>query len=128
MKSVTLWALAATLALAAGGTSAGAALQETAAELRATGLIGERWDGYLGAVGFPPARLRAQMDGINIRRRAHYTELAGRRGVRVEEVAIAAGCELLALRVEPGHYYLLPDGIWRQRRGGEAVPRPDWCL
>lgn len=101
--------------------------QDSAAELRATGLVGERYDGFLGLVAAAPRHLRARMDAVNIRRRAHYDELAHRRGARVEEVALAAGCELLVLRVGPGQYYLLPDNRWRQRRGTEPVPRPDYC-
>lgn len=117
-------AAAALLAVAA---PAPAPAQDSAAELRATGLVGERYDGFLGLVAAAPRQLRARMDAVNIRRRAHYDELARRRGARVEEVALAAGCELLALRVGPGQYYLLPDRQWRRRRGTEPVPRPDYC-
>jgi uncharacterized protein YdbL (DUF1318 family) len=117
---------AAALALAA--TAGGAAmLQESASELRATNYVGERYDGFMGLVRPAPDRVRAQMDAINIRRRSHYTNLARRRGARVEEVAVAAGCEMLALRIAPGQYYLLLDNQWRQRRGTEPVPRPDYC-
>ena len=107
--------------------AAAALVQESAAELRATGLVGEQYDGYLGLVGSAPPRIRAQMDAINIRRRAHYTDLAGRRGAQVEEVALATGCEIFAARVGPGQYYLLPDMIWRRREGDEPVPRPSYC-
>ena len=121
--------LAAALALGPAATSglAAAALQESAAELRATGLVGEQYDGYLGLVGAAPSRVRTEMDAVNIRRRAHYTGLAARRRVRVEEVAVAAGCEILATRVASGQYYLLPDNIWRRREGDAPVPRPGHC-
>jgi hypothetical protein len=122
--------LAAALCLGIIGLAAAApaAAQESAAELRSTLLVGERYDGFLGLVrADAPDRLRSHMHAINIRRRAQYTELARRRGARVEEVAVAAGCEILASRVGAGQYYLLPDGIWRQRRGNEPVPRPDYC-
>jgi uncharacterized protein YdbL (DUF1318 family) len=119
-------AIAFLLGIAAAGAGA-AALQETATELRATGFVGEQYDGYLGVVGSTPPRLRAQMDAVNIRRRAHYTELARLRRARVEEVGVAAACEILATRVGPGQYYLLPDGVWRRRQGTEPVPRPAYC-
>ena len=80
MKRLATFAAAAALALAGTGLAAAAAAQESAAELRATGLVGERWDGYLGLVGSAPPRVRAEMDAVNIRRRAHYTELARQRG------------------------------------------------
>jgi uncharacterized protein YdbL (DUF1318 family) len=116
------------LGIVAFAAAAPAAAQESAAELRSTLQVGERYDGFLGLVrADAPTPLRSQMQAINIRRRAHYTGLARRRGARVEEVAVAAGCEILASRVGPGQYYLLPDGVWRQRRGNEPVPRPDYC-
>ena len=123
-----LLSLAAAGALASSGLGAASAMvQESAAELRATGLVGEQYDGFLGVVGSAPAAVRAQVDAVNIRRRAHYTALATRRGVRVEEVAVAAACEVFARRILPGEYYLLPDNVWRQRRGTEEVPRPTYC-
>ncbi|HEX8528025.1 YdbL family protein [Allosphingosinicella sp.] len=124
MRPLALLAGAA-LAVAGLGGSAAAA-QDTAAALRATALVGERFDGYLGLVGPAPSSVRQQVEAINIRRRSHYTHLASRRGVRLEEVAVAVACEILATRVLPGQYYLLPDNVWR-RRGSEPVPRPDVC-
>ena len=120
--------LAACLAFGVAGAGlASAAIQESAAELRATGLVGEQYDGYLGLVGSASPRVRSEMDAVNIRRRAHYTELATRRRVRVEEVAVAAACEIFASRVGPGQYYLLPDMVWRRREGNAPVGRPDYC-
>jgi hypothetical protein len=103
-----------------------AAVQETAAELRATGLVGERYDGYLGMVAEAPPQLRARVEAVNIRRRSHYTGLATRRGARVEEVAVAAACEIFAARVQPGQHYMLHDNVWR-RRGAGPIARPDYC-
>ena len=120
--------LAAVLALAAAsGLAAAAAAQESAAELRATGLVGERYDGFLGVVGAAPPRVRAEAAAVNIRRRAHYTELARTRGVVVEEAAAATACEIFATRIAPGQYYLLPDNVWRRREGNAPVPRPGYC-
>ena len=125
MRTFRIFAAAACLALTA--VPLAAMVQESAAELRASGLVGEQYDGFLGLVGSAPARIRHQMDAVNIRRRAHYTDLATRRGVRVEEVAVAAACEIFASRIAPGEYYLLPDNVWRQRRAGAEVPRPTYC-
>jgi uncharacterized protein YdbL (DUF1318 family) len=119
--------LAFLLGLAAAAGVAFAQAPGSAEALRATGLVGEQYDGYLGAVVTPPPRVRAEMDAVNIRRRAHYTGLATRRGARVEEVAVAAACEIFALRVAPGQYYLLPDNVWRRREGAAPVPRPSYC-
>ena len=117
------------LAMLAGGTAYALAAQSdaAAAQLRASGLVGEQADGYLGLVGSASADVRAQVDAINIQRRAYYTDLAGRRGATIEEVAAATACSLFASRVGPGQYYRLPDGVWRRRNGSEPVPRPDHC-
>jgi uncharacterized protein len=65
------------LAIVASGTAyAYAAQGDAAAELRASGLVGEQADGYLGLVGSGSADVRARVDAINIQRRAYYTDLA----------------------------------------------------
>ncbi|MFN3945683.1 MAG: YdbL family protein [Allosphingosinicella sp.] len=116
----------AALVLAAGGAAV-AMQQDAAAALRQAGQAGEQADGYMGVVGNASAQTRAQVDSVNIRRRALYTELAAQRRATIEEVAAATACEIFASRVGPGQYYRLPDGVWRQRNGNEPVPRPAWC-
>ena len=117
------------LAAVAGGT-AYAFVQggdSAAAELRASGLVGEQADGYLGLVGSASADVRARVDSINIQRRAYYTDLASRRGATIEEVAASTACQLFRTKVLPGQYYRLPDGVWRRRNGEEPVPLPSHC-
>lgn len=120
--------IAAGLGLAAlvGGT-AYAMQGDAAGSLRATGQVGEQADGYMGLVGSAPANIRAQMEQVNIERRAAYTRLASQRGATIEEVAAATACQLFASRVGPDQYYRLPDGVWRRRNGSEPVPRPSHC-
>lgn len=121
--------IAAGLAVATlAGTAAYAFVQSDAsAELRASGVIGEQADGYLGVAGSAPSELRARMDAVNIQRRAYYTDLAARRGATIEEVAATTACQLFRTKVAPGQYYRLPDGIWRRRNGSEPVPLPAYC-
>ena len=121
--------LAAGIGLAAvlGTTTAYAMLQDASAELRSSGQAGEQADGYLGLVGSAPAAVRAQVDSVNIKRRAYYTDLAAKRGAKIEEVAATTACELFRTKVAPGQYYRLPDGVWRRRNGSEPVPRPSHC-
>jgi uncharacterized protein YdbL (DUF1318 family) len=109
------------------GTSAYAMQADAAGQLRASGLVGEQADGYLGLVAAAPAETRAAMEQVNIQRRAAYTQLATQRGATIEEVAAATACQLFAGRVGPGQYYRLPDGIWRRRNASEPVPRPSHC-
>jgi uncharacterized protein YdbL (DUF1318 family) len=120
--------LAAAIAVgaAAGGVTAAYAFQDAAAELRASGQAGEQADGYLGVVGSASSAIRAQVDSINIKRRAYYTDLAAKRGAKIEEVAATTACELFRTKVAPGQYYRLPDGVWR-KRDSAPVPLPGYC-
>lgn len=112
--------------LGAGATAAYAWQGDAAASLRAAGQAGEQADGYLGVVGSGSADVRAQIDAINIKRRAYYTDLAAKRGAKIEEVAATTACELFRTKVAPGQYYRLPDGVWRQRDSA-PIPLPGYC-
>ena len=120
--------LAAGIGLAAvlGTTTAYAMMQDASAQLRASGQVGEQADGYLGLVGSASADIRAQVDAVNIKRRAYYTDLAAKRGAKIEEVAATTACELFRSKVAPGQYYRLPDGVWRQRDSA-PIPLPSYC-
>ncbi|HEX8379632.1 MAG TPA: YdbL family protein [Allosphingosinicella sp.] len=109
-----------------GTTTAFAMLQDASAQLRASGQVGEQADGYLGLVGSAPAAVRAQVDSVNIKRRAYYTDLAAKRGAKIEEVAATTACELFRTKVAQGQYYRLPDGVWRQRDSA-PIPLPAYC-
>lgn len=98
----------------------------TIATARQAGTVGERYDGYLGYLASAPAEVRRQVGAVNIRRRSLYTGLATRRQVTVQEVGIAAGCELLA-EVKVGESYMLSDGEWRRRAAGQPAPVPSYC-
>lgn len=93
---------------------------------RAAGIVGERYDGYMGFAATPSAVVRSQVSTINIRRRALYSNLAASRGVSPQEVGVTAGCQLLA-RVGPGQAYMLADGVWRRRSAGQPAPIPGYC-
>lgn len=90
------------------------------------GIVGERFDGYLGFAGAASEQVRRQVGAINIKRRTLYTTLAARRQVSVQEVGIAVGCELLAA-VGPSESYMLNDGAWRRRGAGQLVAVPSYC-
>ena len=103
-----------------------AAAQDGVMAARANGVVGERYDGYLGASGALSPQVRAKVGAINIKRRALYSDLAARRGVTSGDVGVAAACALLN-RVAVGEVYLLTEGQWRRRSPGESAPRPDYC-
>jgi len=93
---------------------------------RAAGIVGERYDGYMGLRGAASGAVRSQVATINIRRRALYSNLAASRGASPQDVGITAGCQLLA-RVGVGEAYLLADGVWRRRAAGQGAPVPNYC-
>ncbi len=118
---------AAALALVAG--LAGIAVAQSSPALSqalVAGQIGEQADGYLGFKVEPGATLRDEVDAINIKRRAAYTQIATTRGVTIKEVAAAIGCETLATRVAQGRAYQLPDGVWRLK-GAAPIQLPAYC-
>ena len=110
-------AVAIPLAAQGGGSIAGA---------KSAGIVGERYDGYLGYFTNPGERVSREVGATNIKRRSLYTGLASRRGATVQEVGIAAGCELLAT-VKVGESYMLSDGVWRRRSASQPVPVPSYC-
>ena len=81
---------------------------------RASGLVGERYDGYLGVVGNVSGAIRGQVARINIQRRSLYSNLAATKGASPQDVGVTAGCQLLA-RVGVGEAYMWADGAWRRR-------------
>jgi uncharacterized protein len=115
-------------ALLAIGLAAPAAAQTSPAILaaKAAGQVGERYDGFLGYASQVSLGARRDVDAVNIRRRAHYSNLARAKGVSPQDVGITAGCLTLAY-VRVGEAYLLADNRWRRRAAGEGVPVPTYC-
>ena len=106
---------------------ASAAAQTPAVDsARASGIIGERYDGYIGVNGAASAALRSQVARINIQRRSLYSKLAASKGASPQDVGITAGCQLLA-RVGTNEAYMWADGVWRRRAAGQGAPVPDYC-
>ena len=126
-KSKLITALTAALLLAAGvaGIAAAQSGGQVSAAL-AQGNVGEQADGYLGIRSGGSEGLRAEVDAINIKRRAAYTQLATQKGATVKEVAAAVGCQTLASRVGEGRAYQLPDGIWRVK-STDPIALPAYC-
>ena len=92
---------------------------------RASGVIGERYDGYIGVAATASPAVRSQVATINIQRRSLYSRLAASKGVSPSDVGITAGCQLLS-RVGVGEAYMWADGAWRRRAPGRSAV-PDYC-
>lgn len=119
-------ALAAAAAAALVPASAGAQDGSAIESAKAAGIVGERYDGYLGFAVEPPQSVRSQVGAVNLKRRALYSRFAHGKGVSPQEVGITAGCTTLA-RVAVGEPYLLGDETWRRRAPGQPAPIPDYC-
>lgn len=75
------------------------------------GLVGERPDGYLGAVAAGRTDVQALVNGINAQRRAQYQALAQRNGTSLAAVEQVVGQKLIS-RAGPGEYVMTPGGQW----------------
>jgi uncharacterized protein len=117
------------VAVVAFAAAAGIATAQSSPALSAAmvdGSVGEQADGYMGFRKPPSAAIRAEVDAINIKRRAVYTQLADQKGVTVKDVAATTGCTTLSARVSAGRSYLLPDGVWRTK-DADAISLPAYC-
>lgn len=122
-----LLTLLATLACVAVPASAPAQVPSAILEARRAGIVGERFDGYLGLVNAnASAEVRRQVAALNIRRRSLYSNLAARKGVSPDEVGVTAACSLFR-RLSVGEYYLPGQGGWQRVVAGRS-PLPSYCV
>jgi len=91
----------------------------------AAGQVGEQADGYVGIAKSVPPAVKAEVEALNIKRRAAYTDQAAKHGVTLKEWAATVGCQTLR-RVGQGEAYLLPDGVWRTK-GASPIALPAVC-
>ncbi|MES2173516.1 MAG: YdbL family protein [Pseudomonadota bacterium] len=127
-RKIFMFAAGAVIALASGFamTAPARAQSGPVAAAMAAGTVGEQADGYLGIAGTVGADVRSEVESINIKRRAAYTQLAGQRGVTVQDVAAATGCQTLSSRVKQGQAYRIGASAW-QTKGAGAIALPGYC-
>ena len=82
-------------------------------DAKAAGLVGERADGYVGAVT-GDAGVQELIDEINAGRKAKYAEIASKRAAPVDAVAAIAGKKLIE-RTPAGQYVMGSDGQWQRK-------------
>jgi hypothetical protein len=76
---------------------------------KASGLVGEQENGYLGAV-VQNAEVLTLVNDINVKRRAAYQELANKNNITLEQVEILAAKKSYE-KTQSGHY-LRSNGQW----------------
>lgn len=84
-------------------------------DAKAKGLVGERLDGYIGAVSSSPdAETAALVNNINRKRKEEYQKIAAKNGQPLAVVEKLAAGKLIE-RVQSGMYHMTPAGSWAQR-------------
>ena len=82
-------------------------------EAKANGLVGEKPNGYLGAVNPSNAEAQALIKDVNQKRRRAYEDIAKRNGTNVQAVQTLAG-EKAIQNTKPGNFVEGPDG-WSKK-------------
>lgn len=94
---------------------AGTAYAATLQSAKDAGWIGEKPDGYLGLVrDEAPADVKALVDDVNAKRRAHYAKIAKQQGVPAAEVEKVGGATAIE-KTSPGHFVMDQQGRWRRK-------------
>jgi len=103
------------LLLTAGLLISGSALAMDLSTAKDQGYVGEQINGYLGLVNASaPADVKALVQDINSKRKAHYQSIATRNGVSVSEVAKLTARKVID-KAQSGHYVQGADGQWTKR-------------
>ncbi|TFH71719.1 DUF1318 domain-containing protein [Gammaproteobacteria bacterium LSUCC0112] len=89
-----------------------AALAQSLDEAKATGLIGEKRDGYIGLVqGSAPPAVISLVEDVNRQRRVRYEQIARENNIGIEQVAqLAFNKAVEATR--SGHFLEDANGRW----------------
>lgn len=84
-------------------------------DAKSEGLVGEKYDGYLGTVVTSASNeIRALVDRINTERRKRYQEIAEKNGIPIAEVEKLAARKAIE-RTQPGHFIQLPGSPWEKK-------------
>ncbi len=109
-RTVLLWA-----ALALVPARGRAQTKLTLKEAKARGWVGEKPDGFLGLVDAnAPEAAKRLVEEVNAKRLARYREIARKRGVPVEAVAVVAG-ETFIAKTPPGQFVMDDKGNWYRK-------------
>ncbi len=90
------------------GLSAPPALAQSFDELRASGAVGERYDGYAEALQSSAAGVVQQ---VNAKRRQIYQQTADKEGASVDQIGRVYARQIFA-KAPPGTKFLQENGSW----------------
>lgn len=84
-------------------------------DAKAKGLVGERTNGYLGAVsGNASSDVQRLIASVNQQRKQRYQEIAKRNKTNLQAVEVLAGKTAIK-KTKPGNYIQLPSGQWAKK-------------
>jgi len=80
-------------------------------DLRASGQIGEAFDGFARA---RDGSVKATVQSINTKRRSIYSDRAKQQGTSIEQVGKIYAAQIIA-KAAPGTWLLMQNGSWKQK-------------
>ena len=94
--------------------NAPAAMAQSLEELRASGAIGERYDGYVAVRDSGAAGAKSVAKEVNAKRRNLYEQRAASQGVKPEDVGQLYAGQIMK-KAPGGTWFLDENGNWRQK-------------
>ena len=91
-----------------------AAFAQSLDELRASGAIGERYDGYVAVRDAKAAGAKSVANEVNAKRKSLYEERAASEGVSPEDVGRVYAGQILK-QAPRGTWFLDANGNWQQK-------------
>ena len=109
------WISVVFMALLLSMTVTSVAMASPLTDSKASGLIGEQADGYIGFVSSNiPADVRALVEDINAKRKAGYQEIADKQGTKLVDVEKVGGNTAIE-KTLPGNYVRDATGVWKKK-------------
>ena len=109
----TIYSLILLLVLSLGGNVQAAEL--SLSDAKQQGLVGEKYNGYLGAVeSSPSTAVRSLVNEVNGKRRAEYERIAQANGIALADVEALAGKKSIE-KTTGGNYVKLEGDAWRKK-------------
>jgi uncharacterized protein YdbL (DUF1318 family) len=81
---------------------------------KSDGIIGERFDGYVGIVKDASPKIKALVKSVNQKRKEKYKEIAIKRQQALVKVEMIAG-ESAIKKTKPGNFIFLKNGGWKKK-------------
>ena len=94
--------------------TAPAAMAQSLDDLRASGAIGERYDGYVAVRDSGAAGAKSVAKKVNAKRRSLYEQRAAAQGVKPEDIGRVYAGQIMQ-KAPGGTWFLDENGNWRQK-------------